>query len=261
MMKKLLVCASIWFFCCGAFAPLAFSSERELGFYVVRESGDEFVSDANQFLSHFWGGVSGNGIHWTVEQYYWNEPRAFMEEHLFWANNMDLAFANGHGAPYLVTTLGACCDVIHFEDCPGYGNFSKDGGDLEFLIVEACSPLPAPPDADYADVYNWFQVSDSDATGIFQGLHQLMSFRTGSSGGTTPNYYNEFGKRIAEGNGVMWSWFAALDITRDHHGGGAYPGYGAAITADGLENDTIFDYGPDPPSIHAGGGYIIFWQE
>lgn len=247
------------FFIQTVFADVIY--EREIGCYVVREDDDHFVSDANAFLKHFWSGVTRNDKRWSVGQYYWNYPRLFMEDHQSFVDKMDLALVRAHGANYLISTLKNCCDVIHFKDCPGYGDYAASNGDLEFLIIGACSPLPAPPDAGYADVPNWFKTSNGDATGIFQGLHQLMSFRTGASGGASPNYYDEFGERLAQGNAVMLSWFDALNVTRNHHGGGEYPGYGSAISADGLTGDTLFVYGADPDSIHNGQGYTIFWQE
>jgi hypothetical protein len=137
---------------------------------------------------------------------------------------------------------------------PAYGDLPQ-GGDLEFLIVESCSTVASAPEAPASG--DWW----TPWTAIFQGLHQVVGFRTlsNSDNGIPDRYANKL-----KANGGVWqSWFDAVNEERSfsdfvNSDGAPYPGYASAVMYTTTENDRLGDYAADP----AGGAVNMktWWQ-
>ena len=163
---------------------------------------------------------------------------------------MDFSYYSGHGNNWRIKMRPS--ERVWFKDCPGYGDL-PNGGDLEFLVFQSCAVIPAPPDvSDW-----WSKWWEEDGKHIFQGMHQAIGYRTGSYSGNSISTL--FGQKVKIGLPVWQSWFNAVNEQRAMSGGGFYPGYAAAVLYPGLDGDTIYVYGPDPPmNAH---WLRIYWQE
>lgn len=175
---------------------------------------------------------------WKESQYYWAEPFEFTTDHTSFVDKMDLAYVACHGAAYYIQTNQSTSDGVDLQTAPAYGDLATNG-DLEFLIIESCSTVASAPEA--AD---WW----TPWVSIFQGLHQVVGFRTlsYSDNGIPNNFANKL-----KANGPVWqSWFDAVDEERSTQDNRDYPGYASAIMYNSTANDRIGNYAADPQAAH-----------
>lgn len=234
-------------------APATYGGDREIGGYVDRAE-DRFVRNVWNFVKNFQGWQSIGSHRYQEVQYYWGEPFEFDSDHQDFVDKMDLAYAAGHGNSYYLQTNQANSDGVDFRNCPAYGDLTN-GGDLEFLIIESCDTVASAPEAPASG--DWW----TPWTSIFQGLHQLVGFRTlsNSDNGIPNRYANKL-----KGNGGVWqSWFDAVNEERSYSSmvntdGAPYPGYASAVMYTTTENDSLGSYAGDP----AGGAANMktWWQ-
>lgn len=152
-----------------------------------------------------------------------------------YVDSADLVYYCGHGNNFLVEEMYG--DIIWFPDVPGYGDV-----DMEFLLLQSCSSVPAPIDRpDWAD--GWWE---HDGKGIFQGLHSVCSYRTLSAAGDRHSAA-EVGVRLRYGLPVVQGWFLAAAAVRDIRDDGSVPYLASAVFYPGLEWDSLYSYGADPP--------------
>ena len=231
-------------------SSLAWAGDREIGGYVDHAE-DRFVRNVWNFVKNFQGWQSVGDHRWEEAQYFWAEPFEFDSSHQDFVDHMDLAYASGHGNQYLLQTNASAGLIVDFRSMPPYGDLAQ-GGDLEFLVIESCSTVASAPEA--AD---WWTPWAS----IFQGLHELVGFRTlsNSDNGIPNNYANKL-----KGNQLVWqAWFDAANDERswwigNNSDGSPYPGLASAIMYTSTENDRIGSYAADP----AGGAANMktWWQ-
>jgi hypothetical protein len=226
-------------------AGTARAADREIGGYVDRAE-DRFVRNVWNFVKNFQGFQTVGGNRYQEVQYFYGEPFEFNENHQDFVDKMDLAYVAAHGNSYYVQTNQSAGEGVDLRNSPAYGDLAN-GGDLEFMIIESCSTVASSPEA--AD---WW----TPWTPIFQGLHQLVGFRTlsYSDNGIPNNYANKL-----KANGGVWqSWFDAVNEERSFSAGAAYPGYASAVMYNSTEADRLGGYAADP----AGGAVdmLTWWQ-
>jgi len=228
----------------------AVAADREIGGYVDRAE-DRFVRNVWNFIKNFQGWQNVGGNRWAETQYYWAEPFEFNGSHLSYVDKMDLAYVAGHGSGYYIQTNQSTSTGVDLRFSPGYGTLAK-GGDLEFLIIESCYTVVSAPEA-----ANWW----TPWTSIFQGLHQLVGFRTlsNSDNGIPHRYAN----KLKACGGIWQAWFSAVNEERayaSYHNsdGSPYPGFASAIMYVSTENDTLAAYAADPAGGSA--GMKTWWQ-
>jgi Family of unknown function (DUF6345) len=237
------------------FPPLAPAADRQIGGYVD-QAESRFTRNVWNFIKNFQQAQHVGAHSWTVGQYFWAEPFEFVSNKASFVDSMDLAYFSGHGSAYVFATHDAVADV-DLRNAAGYGNLAK-GGDLEFLIVEDCLTVASAPEA--ADWWSpWLR--DSAGNHIFQGMHQVVGFRTlsVSDNGIPDNYAH----RLIGGQGVWQAWFAAVNDERswwhsDVSDGVPYPGFASVVLYPGLDNDSIGNYGADPLFNHT--ALRTYWQ-
>lgn len=206
---------------CIMFTSIQLPSAEALyeGGYVCREETGA-VNETWSFIKHF-----------SWEHYYWAHPFEFTTSDHLYLDWMDVAFFSGHGSHGLITTLRNCCDRVNFWN----GSVSLGDDYLKFLTIDACSVAPAPPDVGTTWDDGWW--------GVFQGLHQVLTFRgTGWYNGTVEDNYGSY---LVAGQTFMTAWMNAANSVRS---GGEYPGYTSIIwaypqgTYPGAHNDRYTPY-------------------
>jgi len=232
------------------FTVSGYGGDREIGGYVD-QAEDRFVRNVWNFIKNFQGWQNIGSHRYQEVQYYRAEPFEFNSNHLDFVDKMDLAYVAGHGSSYFIQTKQSPSDGVDLRSSPAYGDL-KNGGDLEFMIIESCDTVASAPEA--AD---WW----TPWTSIFKGLHQLVGFRTlSNSDNGIPNRY---ANKLKANGGVWQSWFDAVNEERVYSGqvnsdGAPYPGYASAIMYTTTENDRLGGYAADP----AGGAANMktWWQ-
>jgi Family of unknown function (DUF6345) len=227
------------------------SGNRDIGGYVD-QAESRFVRNVWNFIKEFktWQNIGSHS--YKYDQYYWAEKFLFEgASHANFVDKMDLAFISGHGNFYIWQCIKNPNTITDFRTVPGYGDLINNG-DLEFLIVESCNTVtPYPDDHNYRS--SW--------AGMFQGLHQLVGYRTLSvSDNGIPNNY---AKKLKSNQGVWQAWFDAVNDERswwhsDLDDGAPYPGLASAVVYTSTENDKLGSYAADP----GGGtsGMHSWWQ-
>lgn len=236
---------------CLSFAPTVYGGDREIGGYVDRAE-DRFVHNVWNFIKNFQGPQNIGAHRYQEVQYYWAEPFEFDSNHQDFVDKMDLVYVAAHGSAYYIQTNQSTKDGVDLRSCPPYGDLSH-GGDLEFMIVESCSTVASAPEfpSDWWTAY----------TSIFQGLHQLVGFRTLSiSNNGIPNRY---ANKLKANGGVWQSWFDAVNEERAYSSspvtpGVPYPGFASAIMYTTTEGDRLGGYAADPPG--GAGNMLTWWQ-
>jgi len=199
----------------------------EEGGYVYNHGEDRFVDNVYNFLRHF-----------NYDQYFWCESYQFTTANNSYVDAMDFAYYSGHGNNfYLGMGPGASSSGVSIGSATKWGDV-----DLEFIVFQSCKVVPSPIDRS-----DWYQrwVGSSDT---FQGLHQAIGYRTNSYSGN--GISNNFGGRIAAGQAVWQSWFNAVNDERSWWRGSSYPGYASVVLYPGLDYDTYYSFGGDPPAGH-----------
>ena len=201
----------------------------EEGGYVYNHGEQRFVDNVYNFIKHF-----------SYDQYYWCEDYQFTTSNTSYVDNMDFAYYSGHGNKWYMGmgpgTSGASGVSI--------GSKTQWGdSDLEFIVFQSCQVVPSP-----IEKSDWFSTWAGPKK-TFQGLHQAIGYRVNSNSGN--GISNNFGSRIASGQCVWQAWFNAVDDERFwFFGWSTYPGYASVVLYPGLDFDTYYSFGVDPPAGH-----------
>lgn len=210
-----------------AVLALPVSAER-VGGYVYNQGEARFIDNVWNFIKWF-----------AYEQYYWTEAYEFTSYNNWYIDAMDVAYYSGHGN-YWYIGMGPGSSSPQYVSTPTAGAWGDN--QLEFIIFQSCQVLPSIP-----DVANWW--SNWAGSGRpFQGLHQAIGYRTNSYSGN--GISNNFGWRVKVGQAMWQAWFAAVNDERAWWKGANYPGYASVMLYPGLDNDTRYYYGADPPANH-----------
>jgi len=237
-------------------ASSVLAGDREIGGYVD-QAEDRFTRNVWNFIKNFQSWQTIGAHRWKYNQYFWAEPFEFLGSHGSFVDSMDFAYFSGHGNAYVFACHDASADV-DLRNADGYGNLAN-AGDLEFIVFETCSTVASAPEfpADWWSAW----LRNSAGKHIFQGLHQAIGFRTlsVSDNGIPDN----FADRLRGGQAIWQAWFDAVDDERswwhsDVEDGVPYPGYASVILYPGLDDDSLGNYGADPPFNHS--SLYTYWQ-
>lgn len=211
------------------------ASAAEEGGYVYNQGEARFVDNVYNFIKHF-----------SYDQYYWCQSYMFTSSNNSYVDAMDFAYYSGHGNNYyLGMGPGASSSGVSLGSATKWGDT-----DLEFVVFQSCKVIPSP-----LDTSNWWS-RWTGSNGVFQGLHQAIGYRTNSYSGN--GISNNFGGRIASGQCVWQSWFNSVNDERSWWRGSFYPGYASVVLYPGLDYDTYYSFGVDPPAGH--GALRIYYQ-
>lgn len=213
-------------------ATAATAGTKEGG-YVYNQGEARFVDNVYNFLKHF-----------SYDQYYWAQAYQFTSANNTYIDAMDIAYYSGHGN-YWYMGMGPGASSPQYVSIPSAGSWGDSN--LEFIIFQSCQVVPSIPEMSAGKISNWW--SNWVGSGrVFQGLHQAIGYRTLSYSGN--GISNNFGSRVASGQAVWQAWFAAVNDERSWWRGSDYPGYASVVLYPGLDNDTYYSFGADPPSNH-----------
>ncbi len=225
---------------------------REIGGYVDKAE-DRFVRNVWNFVKEFQTNQNIGSHTWRNTQYYWAQPYFFSgPSHAYYADAVDFVYCSGHGNSYYWQTNKSLGQGVDFRSASPLGDL-PNGGDLEFLVIESCiTVVPYPDDHNYRASWNT----------IFQGLHQLVGFRTLSvSDNGIPNNY---ARKLKGNQGIWQAWFDAVNEERywifnpTLSDGAPYPGLASAIVYYSTENDRLGNYVTADPLGTA--GMHSWWQ-
>lgn len=232
---------------------VSYAGGREIGGYVA-QAESRFQRNVWNFIKEFKSSQSIGSHTWKYDQYFWARDYLFEgNSHKSYVDAQDLVFISGHGNSYIWQSVQSPSEIVDFRNVPSYGNLS-DGGDLEFLIIESCSTVATAPEA-----ANWWTPWKK----MFQGLHQLLGFRTLSySDNGIPN---AFAKNLKNNQKIWEAWFDAVNTertwsyTHTESSGEVvpYPGFASGIMYNSTANDRLGSYASDPSPNQ---GFWTVWQ-
>ena len=219
--------------CFGLLGIPIFAADWEEGGYAGESGSAERT--VNKFLDNF---VANQNHAARLHQFtYNNDDRV---------DDMDLAYYCGHGSPFVIEMYYGSAVTL---GTAGYSSAGGYGHDLEFLVLHSCEVVPSPDDSSFWKE-PWIQEPDD----IFDGLHQVLGFRTPASMSTDGRIANEFGERMRVGREVWQSWFAAID----KHGRSSE--FGCAVMYPSTRHDKYKNGGvvEDPRPDHT--RLYCYWQ-
>lgn len=197
--------------------------------------GGYVYNGESRFQDNVWNFIR----HFSYTQYYWAEAYEFTTANNYYVDAMDVAYYSGHGSPWYITTKAVPSQGLSIANGVPWGDYN-----LEFIIFQSCTVVPSVETANWWS--NW-----TGAGRAFQGLHQAIGYRTLSYSGN--GISNNYGGRVAAGQAMWQGWFNAVNDERSWWRGSSYPGYASVVLYPGLDNDTLYYFGPDPP---AGSGWL-----
>ena len=224
----------------------------KIGLYINREDHACWLNDANEFMG------SLNTFNWITgrptkerSQYFWNHDWLWhaaggvSDQSANFAGKVNMAMLEGHGAPWIMTTLGNGSDVLHLNQFAGFGGNRAAGQKTNYLVFHSCSLVPVPGSA-----FGWDYTSGSAFNvwwSVFKGMrgaygyHVTMYICDGVGG--------SFGTKIGLGVPNLAAWLDSTANNRMGHPNGF--GYGSAVIVSGRENDRLYDTGnlPNPSSL------------
>jgi len=190
----------------------------------------------SRFVDNVWNFIK----HFSYQQYYWAADYQFTYANNWYVDAMDLAYYSGHGNQWYITTnQGPPQQGVSVAYGVPWGDYN-----LEFMIFQSCLVVPSVPEGDWWS--NW-----TGPNRAFQGLHQIVGYRTVSYSGN--GISDNYGGRVAAGQAIWQGWFNAVNDERSWWRGSFYPGMASVVLYPGLDNDTLYWFGADPP---AGSGWL-----
>ncbi len=118
-----------------------------------------------------------------------------------WVDAVDFVYYQDHGGPN-----GFALTSEHNDKSVVYPECRWGDGDLEWIVLDACSPLAWENPDDGKNVWERWAPT-------LQGLHMILSFATGSSNVKTRG--TRFATYLTQGHRMMDAWFWACAETQD----------------------------------------------
>ncbi len=207
----------------GLATPMSVHALEEGGY--VGQEGEGHPDVVYNFLKHF-----------SYDQYYWGVKSQITSNNDNRVDAMDIAIFAGHGNKWLFAMTDGSVNL-------GNAGGTSDGGwgdlDIEFAAFESCYVVPSP-----LEVSDWWSAWVGGSDDLFDGLHQLISFRTVSWQSTDQKVSDRFGDLVA-GNYPVWqAWFRAINEK------GKSDEKGAAVMHPDADGETYYNFGADPHPDH-----------
>lgn len=178
-----------------------------LGRYVVREDNSGWVASANSFWDSVTAGAAlvPGGPTFKNSQYYWAEPRLFLDEKDYFVNSVNMALTEVHGNWGLFTTYKNYGDKVELGNIPdtGYGGAAQ--GALAYWILHSCEVIPTQTDENTSFDVWW---------NVFNGLHAALGYRTEMW--INDQISTAFGTLVGLGAPVVSSWLNTIIADNDY---------------------------------------------
>lgn len=222
----------VFLICLGFVLQPVHAVDRWEGGYVGSKTEGDATTPVWNFIKHF-----------SYEQYYWAETFQFSTYNNERVDKMDFSYFVGHGSPWAIKCQSTWVDLTTAGSSShkGWGNRNA-----EFVTLHACQAVPSP-----LEVADWYSPW-TNAGGVFDGIHQVLGFRTNASMSCDQDISNYFGSRIHAGGLVWQSWFDAIWL----YGNGTERG--AAVMYPTAENDSHQFFIVDPPENHT---WLKIWYQ
>jgi hypothetical protein len=177
-------------------ATIAYGIDKREAAYVGNNATIGGINCAWAFISRF-----------SYEQYYYAQSYMFREYNNWFVDDCDMVYHTSHGLPYYIfdynendINLGGAGNTSH----QGYGDA---GTGCKFLILHSCSTVPSSRDR--SDWWQpWVNPNSSD---IFDGLHQVLGFRSTCYGSSSSGVSGYFADKVKNGGTIWQSWFEAIN--------------------------------------------------
>lgn len=206
-------------------------AQQEGGYVAVYNMGAE--TSIYNFIRHFY---------W--DQFYYAPAFTLAGSNNSYVDAMDHSIFCGHGNNFYVVgidNVGVNLKTVGYGANKGIGDFNN-----EFLTFYSCKVVPGATDN------SQFLSGWTNPGGAFDGVHQIMGFRTLAYTSHDEDVTDLYGEWVSAGFGIWTSWFNALDAEAYSYE------HGSAIIYPPAMFDTRFNTCEDPPanSTYA----ICFWQ-
>jgi hypothetical protein len=199
------------------------ADRKEAGYAGTTDQGhDEVVYN---FLKHF-----------SYEQYYYARTFQFGDLNNQRVDAMDFAIFAGHGNQWFIAATDGGVDLSNVGSSLnwGWGDTSA-----KFVAFESCDVVPSP-----IEVSDWWTNWVREPGGPFDGVHQVLGFRTLSWQSTDQDITDDFGQLISSNQGVWESWFAAINDR------GRSDEMGSAVMYPPADGESYLNFGPQAPITH-----------
>lgn len=219
------------------------TGDIRVGRYVVREDNAGWVASANAF----WDSLNFpfSSTRFQNAQYYWAEPRLFLDDKDSFVNAVHLALTEVHGNWGLFSTYKNYGDLVHLADIPSSGYGGDAAGQLAYWILHSCEVIPTSTDEKTSYDVWW---------NVFNGLHAAMGYRTEMW--INDQVSSLFGLLLSLGAPVVSSWLSTVIHDNDYQNGDTYyddnrnmtepMGRPSAIAVTGHGDDTVTMVSPLP---------------
>jgi len=166
---------------------------EEGGYVGKNKTGNHFDTIVYNFLKHF-----------DYDQFYWADKRIFVSNNDNYVDDMDIALYAGHGNKGIIEMSNS--EIVRFQKAGSSTHLGYGDSDLEILAILSCKVVPAP-----IDDSKWWEIwIGNENTDVFDGVHQILGFRTNSKHSTDIDQANYFGQKVSQNRPVMASWFEAI---------------------------------------------------
>jgi hypothetical protein len=143
----------------------------------------------------------------TYEQYYWAAGFMFRENNNSYVDLMDFAFYCGHGNRWLISEPNGT--IINLSTA---GNNSNNGWGqwARYVALYSCLVVASP-----LEVTDWWTPWINEPGGVFDGVRQVLGYRTNAAVATGPNIGSYYGQQMRNSNYVAQSWMNANNLYGD----------------------------------------------
>jgi Family of unknown function (DUF6345) len=221
-----------------------------VGSYVLEGNGqDVFIDDCNKFRAQFTATVGSHTYY--NNQYYYGYRYLFEGSNDSYIDYQDLAFVDGHGAPYFFSAFGG--GTSFYNTGNGWGNSY-----LKWAGIFTCSTIMTPD----KDAAAWTAYNNTA-----KGVHMLCGFNESVALAYT-QFAGCWAAYMKQGNYVWYAWFRAANAARNYYGSAFTAGWPGKATAvmftDQYGNpakdpyyDTLSSYSARPTA----GAYVNFLRQ
>jgi len=195
----------------AAKSGLTLQGNINVGRYVVRDDSQGWVDSANNFFANLQASeviapiFGRQPIPFVNSQYYWAEPRLFLDDKDSFVNSVQIALTEVHGNWGLFSTRDNHDDLVSLSSIPSTG-YGGGGSSLAYWILHSCEVIPTQTDESTSFDVWW---------NIFNGLHAVLGYRTEmwiNDGVTSP-----FAMSIGLGAPIVSAWLNAI-VSDDSYG-------------------------------------------